>query len=348
MIRLANSREIENWDKLVSHNLDNGHIYQSKEWGDFKAKFGWEPIRLIFEDKIAVQLLKKSVFGFGNIYYCPKGPNLFKNYKKNTDLFKKFTKQIKDFVKKNDPMAILIKIEPELLDSELNLNKFGYKKAKADLQFKATIFVDLKKDEDEIIASFKQKTRYNINLARRKGVIVRKLKMNAKNINLMYGLMSETQKRAGFFLRRKSYFANYWQMLDKMNMGQMFVAKYNNQVLAAVYATIFFKKAYYKDGGSFSLYRNLMAPYLLQWEAIRWARSHGANSYDLVAVPPKSQIENKDHPQSGLYQFKRGFNEDVTEFVGCWDLILKPKSKWHKIEPYYNKLYAKIYRNLFY
>ncbi len=172
--------------------------------------------------------------------------------------------------------------------------------------------------------------------------------MDETSVNLMYRLMSSTQKRAGFFLRKKAYFQKYWQDLARAKMGQLLIAKYQDQVLAGVFATIFNKKAYYKDGGSFPVQRNLMAPYLLQWEAIRWAKSKGATSYDLVAVPPKDQLDNPDHLLAGLYQFKRGFNSQVTEFVGCWDLVLTNKNHWAKTEKYYNKLYAKIYRNLFY
>jgi lipid II:glycine glycyltransferase (peptidoglycan interpeptide bridge formation enzyme) len=92
-----------------------------------------------------------------------------------------------------------------------------------------------------------------------------------------------------------------------------------------------------------------MAPYLLQWEAMKWAKEEGAEIYDMVAVPPKAELENPSHMQHGLYQFKRGFNEEVTEFVGCWDLPVHPgKFKiWQRQEGYYLKLYAKIKKNLF-
>ena len=203
--------------------------------------------------------------------------------------------------------------------------------------------------EDEIINSFKQKTRYNIRLAERKGVKIELRDMDDDGVDLMYSLMQATQKRAGFFLRQKDYFANYWKALANAGMGQLIVATHEGDVLGGVFVTIFGEKAYYKDGGSFETKRNLMAPYLLQWEAIKWAKSKGALSYDMVAVPPKSELENENHLQHGLYLFKRGFNEEVTEFVGCWDLPINQNKFriWKGQESNFLKLYAKMKKNLF-
>lgn len=356
MIRLATNQEIDNWDKLVLDNPDSGHIYQSKEWSEFKESAGWEPLYCIYEATayiVAFVLLRKPVSILGNIYYCSKGPGFFKDFSTDDDSlphFKEFLNDLKSFISKHDRLAILVKIEPELLDEQnFGLDKLGLVKSSSDLQFKATIFVDISKSEEDILDGFRQKTRYNIRLAERKGVEIAMREMNSENSSLMYELMSATQGRGKFFLRPKNYFVDYWHKLAKADMGQLFVATHEGDVLAAVFATIFGSKSYYKDGGSFETKRNLMAPYLLQWEAMKWAKSKGATGYDMVAVPPKSQLDNPSHHQSGLYQFKRGFNEEVTEFVGCWDLPINQRkfNIWKKQESYYLRLYAKMKKNLF-
>ena len=207
----------------------------------------------------------------------------------------------------------------------------------------------ISKDEDEILNSFKQKTRYNIRLAERKGVKIEHRAMDDAGVDLMYGLMQATQKRAGFFLRQKDYFGNYWKALAEAGMGQLIVATHEGDLLGGVFITIFGSKAYYKDGGSYETKRNLMAPYLLQWEAMKWAKQKGATSYDLVAVPPRSELENTAHHQHGLYLFKRGFNETVTEFTGCWDYPINAQKFriWYGQETNFLKLYAKMKKNLF-
>lgn len=356
MIRYATELEIANWDKLVANNPDGGHIYQSKEWSKTKQYNGWEPVYCIYEATayvISFVLLKKPASILGNIYYCSKGPGLFKQYTDDKDSrahFMEFMNDLKSFVRQHDSQAILVKIEPELdSDTKLDLHKLGLYKSKADLQFKATIFVSLEGSEEEIINSFKQKTRYNIRLAERKGVTIEMRDMDDEGVDLMYSLMHATQKRAGFFLRQKDYFAHYWKSLAQAGMGQLIVATHEGDVLGGVFVTIFGEKAYYKDGGSFETKRNLMAPYLLQWEAMKWAKEKGATSYDLVAVPPKAELENEKHLQHGLYLFKRGFNEEVTEFVGCWDLPINQNKFriWNRQESNFLKLYAKMKKNLF-
>ena len=355
MIRVATEQEIGNWDELVRSNPDGGHIYNSFEWNEFKKTVGWQPHYLVFEQSgytLYFCIAEKSASFLGTIYYCAKGPGIFKNFspdKTAESRFKKFCSELKSYISVIDRKAILVKVEPEILDASCDMHQFGLHKSSADLQFKATIFVDLEPTEEEILSGFKQKTRYNINLARRKGVEIRKLPINPSNIDMMFSLMSATQSRAGFFLRKKEYFAMYWKILADASMGQLLAAYHDNDLLAGIFATTFGTKGYYKDGGSYPLKRNLMAPYLLQWEAMRWAKEQGAKCYDLVAVPPRAHLDDPDHPQAGLYQFKRGFCDEVTEFVGCWDLpISASKYKiWKRQERKFLKLYTKMTKNLF-
>ncbi len=355
MIRPASEQEIAQWDSLVVGNPDGGHIYNSFEWGEFKKTASWQPHYLVYEQAdftLYFSLAQKTASFLGNIYYCAKGPGIFSGYKPSKtslDIFKQFCTQLQQYLSDIDKKAIMVKVEPEILEGSCDLTQFGLQKSSADLQFKATILVDLDRSEDELLASFKQKTRYNIRYAERKEVVVEQREMNDAGVDLMYDMMSATQARAGFFLRKKSYFKLYWQILASSGMGQLFVAKHQSDDLAAIYATRFGTAAYYKDGGSFDLKRNLMAPYLLQWRAMQWAREGGATKYDLVAVPPKASLEDASHPQAGLYQFKRGFNDEVTEFIGCYDLpIMAQKYRiWRSQERQFLKLYSKMTKNLF-
>jgi lipid II:glycine glycyltransferase (peptidoglycan interpeptide bridge formation enzyme) len=200
MIRLATDAEIQNWDELVTANPDGGHIYQSFEWSQVKSFHDWEPVFCVYEAPavfIAFVLLRKAVSMLGNIYYCSKGPGVFAGYKadeKTKAHFEEILLDLEKFVAKQDSKAILVKVEPELEDGQLDLAKLGLVKASADLQFKATILVDIKPSEEEILNSFKQKTRYNIRLAERKGVKVEQRPMNDDGVDLMYELMQATQE----------------------------------------------------------------------------------------------------------------------------------------------------------
>jgi len=104
------------------------------------------------------------------------------------------------------------------------------------------------------------------------------------------------------------------------------------EVLAGVFATYLGRKAWYKDGGSTKEHAAVMAPHLLQWEVMRWLRARGVDAYDLVAVPPAAELK-PSHPLYGLYRFKSGFSERITEYVGTWDLPIRQRryAAWNSI-----------------
>jgi lipid II:glycine glycyltransferase (peptidoglycan interpeptide bridge formation enzyme) len=315
-VRAATAEEIARWDELVVRNPDGGQILQSRAWGEFKRSFGWTPLyRREEATGVAVLVLQRWIPGLGRLWYLPKGPGVCS------------AQELQSIIAglAAERRAFTIKVEPELeaLDgAAASLRAIGLVKAARDIQItRATIIVDLRGDDDALLASFKPKTRYNIRLARRRGVTVQPVATTSENIDTMYELMSATQTRAGFTLRPKRYFAGYWRLHEAAGQGRLFLASLDGEVLAGVYATFLGSKAWYKDGGSTKRHSDVMAPHLLQWEVMRWLRARGITSYDLVAVPPRDQLR-EDHPLYGLYRFKSGFNERITEFVGTWDAVV--------------------------
>jgi lipid II:glycine glycyltransferase (peptidoglycan interpeptide bridge formation enzyme) len=314
-MRAATSTEISRWDDLVVRNPDGGHILQSRAWGEFKRRHGWQPLYWLHDEGpqgVAVLVLQRRIPGLGRLWYAPKGPGVCSA----ADL-----QPIVEALRKTG-RAFTIKVEPEIVDSQeavQSLRAIGLLKSTRDVQItRATIVVDLRRDEDALLASFKPKTRYNIRLAARRGVAVTPVPCSDANVDAMYGLMAATRARAGFTLRPRDYFAGYWRLHEAAGQGRLFFASWNGEVVAGVYATFLGRKGWYKDGGSTKEHADVMAPHLLQWEVMRWLRERGIESYDLVAVPPRDQLL-EDHPLYGLYRFKSGFNETITEFVGTWD-----------------------------
>lgn len=307
------------WDQRILANPDGGHFLQSQNWGEFKAHWGWQPRQFVHqlpEGEVAAQYLVRKIPFLGSIWYAPKGPGVG-SVGQLVSILKEAATEASD--------AFMIKVEPEVAAGDDNaawLRAAGLVKAPSDLQFKSTIFVDLRPDEEQILASFKQKTRYNVRLAMRKGVVVEPVPATADNMVAMYKLFCAAQERAGFFLRQQRYFEGYWKLLAEAGQGQLFFARYNEELLAGAFVIYMGDKAWYKDGGSFTVKRELMAPYLLQWEIMRWLKARGGASYDLVAVPPADQLNDK-HPFWGLYRFKSGFNSEITEFIGAWDFPLR-------------------------
>ncbi len=348
-LRISTKEEENIWNQLIIANPDGGHFLQSFQWGEFKAKWEWEPQRFILEEnngkKLAIQILKRKT-PLGWIWYCPKGPNLASF---SAAQWPHILKSLAKTAQKNN--VLLIKIEPEVIETKEEIKKyksFGLVKSRLDLQFKATTFVDLRKSEEEIMAGFKQKTRYNIRLSQKRGIAVQE-NNSSDGINIMYNLYKETGNRANFFLRPKEYTLEYWKKCINANLGKIFIARINNEPVAGLFAYYLGKKIWYKDGGSSRNHKESMSPYALQWSVMQWAKKNRFETYDMVAVPPKSERSEKS-PWWGLYKFKSGFNPNITEFVGCLDLPIKKRSYsiWRKIEPRYLQIYKKIYKNGFY
>ncbi|MBU4338982.1 peptidoglycan bridge formation glycyltransferase FemA/FemB family protein [Patescibacteria group bacterium] len=349
LFRSATKEEENVWNELIIANPDGGHFLQSFQWGEFKAKWEWKPQRFILEEnngkKLAIQILKRKTL-LGWIWYCPKGPNLSSF---SSSQWPRILKSLKETARKNN--VLLIKIEPEVIENQEEIKKyesFGLLKSRLDLQFKATTFVDLKKTEEEILAGFKQKTRYNIRLAQKHGIIVEE-NSSQEGIQIMYDLYEETSTRANFSMRPKEYILSYWKKCIETNCGKIFIASLNGNPLAALFTYRLGKKIWYKDGGSSGNSKKTMSPYALQWSVMQWAKKNGLETYDMVAVPPKSERSEKS-PWWGLYKFKSGFNPNITEFVGCLDLPIKKHSYsiWREIELKYLQIYKKIYKNAFY
>jgi serine/alanine adding enzyme len=310
------------WDELVAANPGGGQFLQTRAWGEFKRRWGWTPTFWLAQASgrdVAVLFLRRGVAGFGDLWYAPKGPGIAR------------AGDLVEVLADRERLrgAFLVKVEPEVEESAADPHAWhaaGLHKSKGDVQMsRATIVVDLDRDEDTLLASFKPKTRYNIRLAARRGVEVTSVPMNDANIDVMYSLMAATQDRARFVLRGARYFRQYWELQAASGQGQLFFASWRGEILAGLYAIHLGDRAWYKDGGSTRLHSELMAPHLLQWEVMRWLRQRGVHRYDLVAVPPSSQL-TEQHPLYGIYRFKSGFSGRITDFVGTWDLPLRPRA----------------------
>ncbi len=323
-MRFATEEEIAKWDELVVANPDGGNTLQCKVFAAVKQAAGWTPQYVIHEldgGDIAALYLSKKVFGLGELWYAPKGPGV---------LTANQLREVTQDLKKNAKGIFAVKIEPDIVDGTIrkdDLQSFGLVKVR-NIQYNwATVLVDLAPSEEEIINSFRQKTRYNIRLAERKGVTVEAVESSDENLEIMYGLMEVTAKRAGVFLRDKGYFYSFWSDHAQAGNGQLFFARYEGQVVAGAFITHLGHKALYKDGGSGREYANVQAPYALQWGIMKWLKEQGVTEYDLHGTPPADKIDDPAHPLHGLARFKTGFNDHVTEYIGTYDLPLTAKYK---------------------
>jgi len=233
--------------------------------------------------------------------------------------------------------AIFIKIDPDLpvgtgLPGSLDecedpdgkavmalLQNRGWIVSPEQIQFRNTVVVDLKPSEEELLARMKQKTRYNLHLAERKGVTVRV--GGPRDFNMLYRMYAETSVRDGFVIRDERYYRNVWETFLKAGIAEPLIAEVGGEPAAAVVVFRFAGKAWYLYGMSRTIHREKMPNYLLQWEAMRRSKAAGCSVYDLWGAP--DEFNEKD-PLWGVYRFKEGLGGRLLRTLGAWDLPTRP------------------------
>jgi lipid II:glycine glycyltransferase (peptidoglycan interpeptide bridge formation enzyme) len=196
------------------------------------------------------------------------------------------------------------------------------RRAAVDVQPPDTVLVDLSPDEDSLLANMKEKWRYNIRLSARKGVTVRRAA--GEEIGVFYALLEETARRDRIAIHSRDYYAALFALSREYPGGpevRLYIAGHEGEDLAAIITLFRGEEAVYLYGASSNRKRNLMAPYLLQWTALREARAAHCLRYDLFGIPPN---EDPRHPMAGLRRFKTGFGGTIIHRPGAWDYAYRP------------------------
>ena len=260
------------------------------------------------------------------VAYLPRGPISFE-----ADVFEHpdwigFQQDLDELCEERK--AVFLKVEPDSWQEGDRIfpPPAGYKLSPHNIQPPRTLLVDLSETEQEILASMKSKTRYNIRLAEKKEIAVRHI----DNIEPFYGLLENTSDRAAFGIHTKEYYRKVFEHFQPIGECQLFLAEYQDIPLASIMVFIRGKRSWYFYGASSNQHRERMPTYLIQWEAMRWAKEQGCLSYDLWGVPDenldtleKNFIDRSDGLW-GVYRFKRGFGGELKRVCGPWDRVYKP------------------------
>ena len=317
------------WDAFVAAR-PHAHLLQSAAWGRLKGAFGWRPEAVPGGAAGALVLFRPLALGF-TLAYVPRGP--VADWQQPATL--------RPLVAALDRLcrarrAILLKWEPDLADAPgcaALLSGLGFRPSPHTVQPRRSLVVDLRGHETDVLARMKQKTRYNIGLAGKKGVIARPARGPA-DLDRFTALMQETGARDGFGVHAPDYYRRAYELFHPGGACELILAEYpageGAPLLAGVMVFAQGRQAWYLYGASSNQERQRMAPYLAQWEAMRWARARGAETYDLWGVPDEEEaaleagFEQRHDGLWGVYRFKRGFGGRLVRTVGAWDRVYNP------------------------
>lgn len=327
-MRFVDSEESKKEYKKFLESHERCNFQQSLEWAEVKKPY-WKPEVILAEDEDgniigSLCVLIRKIPIFGNIMYSSRGPVCDIH---DIGVMKQLTDGAKELAKKYN--ANSLRIEPDILSNdeifrEIAIN-LGYKikddakDFKDEIQPRYVFRLDIKnKTEEEILAGFKQKWRYNIRLAGKKGVVVKE--GTREDLKAFHEIMVETGKRDGFITRPLEYFEKMYDCLGPKHM-KLLMAYYEDKPISGVIPIFYGNKTWYLYGASSNKHRNLMPNYLLQWEMIKMAIERKDDVYDFRGV---SGVVDETHPQYGLYRFKQGFGATFTEFIGEIYIPFKP------------------------
>jgi peptidoglycan pentaglycine glycine transferase (the first glycine) len=329
------------WNELIA-TLPGYHILQTWQWGQIKSAYGWDPMPQVWRDKTgkvsaAALVLSRTIRpgGFSmplRMLYVPRGPLV--NWS-DQELSNQVLNDLEKLTEEQG--AIFIKIDPEVVlkkgpweavggkgteegeETVVNLKRRGWQFSSDQVQFRNTLTLDLSDREEDLLARMKQKTRYNLRLAERKGVRVRE--GNPGDYAMLYRMYAETSIRDGFVIRPESYYCKVWKYFEEEGLSKTFIAEIDGQNIAGLILFHFNKKAWYLYGMSSQHHREMMPNYLLQWKAICYARTIGCQEYDLWGAP--DVFDEKD-PMWGVFRFKEGLGGMILQTAGAWDYAPRP------------------------
>ena len=356
---------------------------QTQFWAEFKSNHGWKPLYFTLDenrhlsqvdsypqgvsDTSTLTVLIRRIKGF-SLAYIPMAPEFtgredialsVSDEERNAYLEKisGLASELKSLLPKR---TLFVRFDPPVdftetadrdsfANGKISLSKNSLpkiKKSHVDIQPPDTVLLSLQNSEEEILAAMKNKWRYNIRLAAKKGVEVSRHYASDGDFedafNQFYNLFEQTSRRDGVSFHGKNYY------IDLLKRGipedgekpkiTLYLAKHEGDYLAGIITLFCKREAVYLYGASGNIKRNLMPAYLLQWTAIQDAKKEGCPVYDFYGCPPTS---DENHPMHGLFLFKTGFGGTLVHRPGSFDIPLSPlygfydaaeklRAWWHK------------------
>lgn len=294
-------------------------FFQSKEFAEFQDKIPYrgKTWLLKYHDQDLCLVIRQKL-RFGKCWlWVPYGPLGF-----SEEIFEDLARIAKE------EKAIFARIEPPskfLPGEEFDFLKSRWRIVKSKQRFtpEHSLILDLEKTEDEILAQMKPKGRYNILTAKRHNVLIQQYNSNIseKDFGAFYKILQKTGSRDGFGIHPKYFYKTLLEVLAPKKMASLFLAHHQNAVIGGIIVVFYKDTATYYYGASSYEHRSLMAPYLLQWEAIREAKRRGMKYYDFLGIAPPGE---ENHPYAGITEFKKKFGGREVIYPPAFDIIYKP------------------------
>lgn len=327
-LTFVTSPTAEEWDDRIAATPAGGNIFQSHELGEVKRMARWVP-RYAVAEGVAMTVHEKKAPGFGTVWYLPKGPCVAR-----VDLLRDLLPHLRESARAEGVMFVRMEPEiPETPESLAALEGLGLVRTHPVQPHSSTVVFPLPQTEDELLAAYPSKTRNMVRRAMRDGVEVELAPDAPETYETVWGMWEDVVRDQELGVRGKDYYVRSWQMLVRAGNAVVLLARADGRPVASALVTCVGEHAEYKEGASVRDRPVPGASQLVQYEGMRWAIGRGARTYDLVGVPHSTQLDDPTNLRHGIGKFKRGFHKEVTDWVGAWDLVLRPRryAVWQRI-----------------
>ncbi|MGC5582833.1 lipid II:glycine glycyltransferase FemX [Ornithinimicrobium sp. W1665] len=316
------------WNARIAATPNGGNIYQSHELGEVKRMARWRPL-YAESHGVAMTIHEKAAPGFGTVWYLPKGPCV-----DGTASLAPVVDDLREAARARGVM--FVRLEPEIREEEgalAGLRAMGLVRTDPVQPHSSTVLFALPESPEDLLGAYPSKTRNMVRRAGREGVQVERAPGTEETFELMWRLWSAVVEDQGLGVRGHDYFVESWRIMVSGGLAQPFLARRDGEPLAWALVAALGTVAAYKEGASLRERPVPGASQLLQHEGMRWAIERGARTYDLVGVPHSSRLDDRSDLRYGLGVFKRGFSKEVTDWVGAWDLVLRPRryAAWQRL-----------------
>ncbi len=316
-------REVESkaeWERFVLSREPNTFL-QSWNWGVCSASLGEEVYRRgLYEADalVGAALLTRTPAKRGPFLACPGGPLLDWN---RPDMLAELVVHVRDLARREG--AWFVRMRPFLHETEESYERFrrlGFRNAPTHMHAETTLELDIRPDEQDLLAGMRKNTRYSVRRAERDGVVVR-ASTSPEAVDVLYRLQEQTVARHKFVPFPLDYLRAEFEAFAADEGAVVLLGEYEDQVVAAAMIILCGDTAVYHYGASSNEFPKVPASHLVQWAAIKEAKRRGYRTYNFWGI---AKDERPDHPWAGLTLFKRGFGGDRVDYVHAQDLPTSP------------------------
>lgn len=315
---ISNFSDPQPWDSFIAENSGpDGGLLQSWSWGEVQRKFGRRVRRVALRDGerivMAWQMISHCLPLGWSYWYVPRPVG---NHELGMRNFGFFLDQIGKLARLE--RVVFLRVDG---GESLPLDQFGFRKVSGSVQPQEELLVNVGQSEAELLSVMKPKTRYNIRLAEKHGVRVVSLAPDEVSFKKFWPLVCATAKRQKIRTHAESYYRAMFTTFGQTGTGNLLVAEMSGRPLAAAFVVSFNGVRTYLHGGSSDESSELMAPYALHWQAIRFARDQGFRAYNFGGVSATKPS------WTGISRFKQGF-APATPFTAYGGLRERPVKTW--------------------